>query len=83
MDFKENCLEWLTGQNTITATLTQKKFINRVLKLSEVPENGVQITAKNDDGSIVAHLPMRALHLFILPQNTKRPPWVDDISEED
>lgn len=79
----ENAIEWLTGQDTITVSLTQKRFINRVLKLAEDKENGVEIVAKNEDGSIMAHLPIRALHLFILPQNTKRPPWLSDIPEED
>lgn len=81
-DFKENCLEWLTGQDTITATLTQKRFINRVRRLSE-QDGSVQIVAENKDGSIVAHLPIRALHLFLLPQNSKRPPWLSDTLGED
>lgn len=80
-DFKENCLEWLTGQDTITATLMQKRFINRVLKLSEDPENGVQIMAKNEDGSIVAHLPIKALHLTIYSRPTGGFMGVSDIPE--
>ena len=82
-DFKENCLEWLTGQDTITATLTQKAFIGKVLKLAENPESGVEITAKNADGSIVAHLPIKALHLAIYKGNPSNLKAFLESQEED
>ena len=69
MDYKENCIEWLTGQDTITVSLTHKKFISRVMELSKDPKNGVEIVAINKDGSICAHLPLRALHLTIFKGN--------------
>lgn len=59
---KENVIEWLTGSETITVTLSQKKYITKVKKLAEQSEK-VQIIAENADGSIVAHLPLEMLSL--------------------
>ena len=30
---KENCIEWLTGQDTIVLSLTQERFINKIGRL--------------------------------------------------
>ena len=76
----ENAIEWYTGDDTMTVTLSQQKYINRVLQLAQ-NNNSVQIVAKNADGSICAHLPISALHLTIYTSNTKRPPWLPDIPE--
>ena len=78
----ENAIEWYTGDKTMTVTLSQQKYINRVLQLAQ-NNNSVQIVAKNADGSICAHLPIRALHLFISTSNTPHASGVGNISEED
>lgn len=59
---KENCIEWLTGTDMITVTLSQKKYITKVKKLAAQSEN-VTICHENKDGSIVAHLPLEMLSL--------------------
>lgn len=59
----ENVLEWLDGNDTISATLHQKKFVNRIKKLSEIHKDEVKIIAENDDGSIFVHLPLSYLKL--------------------
>lgn len=61
---RENCIEWLTGQDRITVSLTQKKYINKVKTLAKSHENEVDFE-ENTDGSIVAHLPLSALKLSI------------------
>ena len=78
----ENAIEWLTGDDTLTVSLTQKRFINRMRKLAK-SNDAVQIVAENADGSICAHLPIKALHLFISAPNTGSYPAVDDLLEED
>lgn len=83
MDFRDNHIEWITGDSRITVTLTQKRFINRVLKLAKKHEDAVEIVANNADGSLCAHLPINALHLFILPSKTGGFPAVRDILEEE
>ena len=59
---KDNCIEWVTGSDMVTATLTQKKYITKVKKLAAQSES-VTICHENNDGSIVAHLPLEMLSL--------------------
>lgn len=80
---RENCIEWLTGDDTITVTLTQRRFINRVKALAEKYKNSITIEAENADGSIVAHLPIKALHLTIYPPRMGTFTGVSDESEEE
>lgn len=59
---KENNIEWLNGQNRVTVSFSQGKFINKVKKLAEShPE--VEIVAENTDGSITAHLPLKYIKI--------------------
>lgn len=66
-DLKENCIEWLNGQDTISVTLSQGRYINRVKELAEKYPEKVQILHVNEDGSIFAHLPLKSLKLNIIP----------------
>lgn len=68
-DMKENAIEWITGDDTVTATFTQKKFINRIRRMSETHEELVEITHENPDGSITCRFPLKAVHITIY--NTK------------
>lgn len=44
---KENCIEWLTGDDTMTLSLTNKRFISRVKQIiQEKPESGEIIAEK-------------------------------------
>lgn len=65
---KENCIEWLTGQDTIGVSLTQQKYITKVRKLKKKHPEKVEIT-ENSDGSIFAKLPLKALKLSIIVGN--------------
>ena len=65
-ELKENCIEWLNGQDTISVTLSQGRYINKVKKLAKKHPDLVQILAENKDGSIFAHLPLKALKLNII-----------------
>jgi len=62
-DFKENVIEWLTGDKQVTVTLTQQKHISKVRKLAEKFPDEVKIDYVNKDNSIVAHLPLRAIKI--------------------
>lgn len=59
---KENCIEWLTGQNMITLSLTQERMINKVRKLKQKFPDEVKIKT-NKDGSICAKMPLSYLKL--------------------
>lgn len=67
---RENNIEWLNGQQTVTVTLSQAKFINKVKRLAETHE-GVEIVAENSDGSICAHLPLRFIKISAPRQMTE------------
>lgn len=54
---KENCIEWLKGQDRVTVTLSQGRHINKVKNLAKKYKE-VEIVAENEDGSICAHLPL-------------------------
>lgn len=69
-ELKENVIEWFTGSDTITVTLTQKKYINKVKTLAKRYENEVKY-AENADGSIIASLPLKSLKLSIIHSENK------------
>ena len=55
---RENNIEWLTGQDRVTVSFSQQKFVNKIRKLAQKhPE--VEIVAENADGSITAHVPLK------------------------
>ena len=58
-DVQENAIEWLKGRKTATATLASRTTLNtRVRKLAKSKPDECQITDENQDGSIVAHIPV-------------------------
>lgn len=58
-DYRENGIEWLNGQDTVTFSFSQKKFINKVRALAEKYPDEVKIYAENNDGSITGNLPLK------------------------
>lgn len=69
MEFKENVIEWITGDKVAYVTLSQKKHINRVRNMAEKWPSCVKIEAENKDGSITAIIPLSAIHLTIYASN--------------
>ena len=62
----ENVIEWITGDDTITITISQRKFVTKIKRLAEKHPNKVQILAENKNGSLLAKLPISALKLNIV-----------------
>lgn len=81
-DVRENVIEWLNGEDTITATLNQVRYINKVKKLAIKYPDLVQILVENKDGSIVAHLPLKALKFNIIINN-RMPGWMKESEDDD
>lgn len=65
----ENVCEFLTNAKTMTVSFSQRRFISKVRELAEKFPDEVEIVAENEDGSIVAHMPVSALHLSIIRKN--------------
>lgn len=70
MDFKENVIEWYTGDNRVTVSLNQKRYRNRIKRMAEKFPELVEIVAENADGTITARIPLKAVHLTIYGSNT-------------
>lgn len=57
----ENVLEWIDGDDTITATLHQRRYVNRIRRLAKERPDDVKIIAENPDGTILARFPLKYL----------------------
>jgi len=60
---RENVIEWVTGQQHVSCTLTQQKFINKIRKLRDESVENVPVFIENHDGSIFCHLPIEMLKI--------------------
>lgn len=58
----ENVIDWLTGDDTITLSLTQEKYRNKIKRLAEQYPDEVDYIV-NEDGSVFAHVPVRWLKI--------------------
>lgn len=58
-NMNENVLEWYKNEPTATVTFSQGKYITKIRKLAEKFPEECQITHENQDGSIVAHIPVK------------------------
>lgn len=66
---KENVIEFMKDAKTATVTFSQGRYITKIKNLAEKYPDKVEITAVNDDGSIVAHIPVSAIKINIIERN--------------
>lgn len=62
-DLRENAIEWYNGRDIITVTLSQRKYINKIMKYAEKYPEDVKIEKINEDGTILAHIPLSYLKI--------------------
>jgi len=62
----ENTIEWIRNAETATVFFSQGRYISKIKKLSEKYPDKVQIKHENKDGSIVAHIPVKAIKINII-----------------
>lgn len=60
---QENAIEFLKGSKVATVTFSQSKWINKIKRLSSQYPEEVQIKHTNEDGSIVAYIPTKYIHI--------------------
>lgn len=70
-DLKENVIEWVNGDKRVSVTLNERKMINRVRKMAGERPDLVSIIAENKDSSIFAHLPRKALKVYIITPSVR------------
>ena len=59
LEFKENAIEWITGQHYAVVTFTNKRHINRIKSIYEDHKDEFKYFFENEDGSICAKIPTR------------------------
>ena len=57
-EIRETCVEHISGEDHITFSSNERKWINHIKRLKERYPNEVSIKRINPDGSLVAHLPV-------------------------
>ena len=62
-DYKENNIEWLNGQKTMTISLSERRLINKLKKLREQYPDEVELVAANSDGTHCFRIPRKYLKL--------------------
>lgn len=62
-DERENAIEWINGQDRVTVTLSQGRYISKIKKLAEKFPNEVEIVKENIDGTILAHIPLNYIKI--------------------
>lgn len=65
---KETIYEHADGNDTFTVTAAERWSVGMIRRLAEKHPGEVVITAENDDGSVVAHVP--AAWMRIVPKRT-------------
>lgn len=55
----ENVIEFLRDQKIATVTFSQRRYISRIKKLAKERPDECEIVVENQDGSIVAHIPVK------------------------
>lgn len=56
--FIENTIEWLRDDDRATLSLSQRRVISKIEKYAKQYPDECEITARNNDGSICAHVPV-------------------------
>ena len=80
---QENVLEFYKGSKVATVTLCAKRYINRVKKLAQKFPDEFEVVAENEDGSIVAHIPVKAIKINYTKREDLLPFEPDDDTEDD
>ena len=62
---KENAIEWLTGDQVATVTLSQQKYINRIRRIAKIDPDSVAIIEEpeTNGGYLVAHIDVELVSL--------------------
>lgn len=58
MTVQDNVIEFLKNDKTAVVTFSQGKYISKIKKLAKKYPDECKIVAENNDGSILAHIPV-------------------------
>lgn len=67
---RENVIGWYKDSEIATVTFSQGRYISRIKKLAEKYPDDVKIL-ENADGTILAYIPVKAIHISIVHRDIK------------
>lgn len=62
-EFRENAIEWLNGQERVLATLSQQRYIHRVMEYAKKYPEEVIVQRVNDDGTVLVSIPLNYIKI--------------------
>ena len=63
-DYRENAIEFYSGDKTATVSFSQGRYINKIKKLAEKYPEECKIVAENDDGTLCAKIPTSWIRIY-------------------
>ena len=60
---RENAVEWIQGQDIVTATFQNNRYQSKIRRLAEKFPDEDRIMEENQDGSILCQFPLRYLKI--------------------
>lgn len=70
-EIREFNVNWVDCDDMVSVTMYEKKYMNQINKLAEKHPDEIRIVAGNKDGTMVAHLPKKFVHVNF-SERTKR-----------
>lgn len=62
----ENVISWIRNAEMATVSFSQGRYVTKIKRLAEKYPDKVQIVSENKDGSILAHVPVKAIKINII-----------------
>lgn len=62
----ENVISWIRNAEMATVSFSQGRYVSKIKKLAEKYPDKVQVISENKDGSILAHIPVKAIKISII-----------------
>lgn len=56
---RENNIEWIQGDDMVTATFQNNRYQSKIRKIAEERPDEVRIMHENEDGSILVQFPLK------------------------
>ena len=62
----ENVISWIRNAEMATVSFSQGRYVTKIKKMAEKHPDKVQIVSENKDGTILAHIPVKAIKINII-----------------
>lgn len=67
---RENVIGWFKDSEIATVTFSQGRYISKIKKLAKEHPDDVKVL-ENSDGTILAYVPVKAIHIGIIHRNVE------------